>query len=91
MGNAHTHRVADILDPANRPASAQMKGDGVQAAKNGVPLLAFDSQNVQAFVPHQGPMGPYATPKDNIAPTADLYNNNFSILRTALELFGGKK
>jgi len=90
IGDAHTHQVADLYPDANRDASVQMRGDGLKAAAAGVPLFTIDSKNVDAFVPHQGPMGNYVTPKDNIATTPALNNNNFSILRSALQYFGGK-
>lgn len=91
IGDAHTHQVADIGDPRNRDASAQMRGDGMQPAKSGVPLFTIDSQNVDAFSPQKGPMGNYTKPMNNIATTPDLNKDNFSILRTALQYFGGKK
>lgn len=91
IGDAHTHQVADIMDDRNRDASVQMGGDGKSAAAAGVPLLTIDSQNVDAFVPKKGIMGNYVVPNNNIATTPDLNNNKFSILRTALEYFGGKR
>jgi RHS repeat-associated protein len=91
IGDAHTHQVADIMDDRNRDASAQMQGDGAAAKSAGVPLFTIDSKNVDAFVPQKGMMGTTVTPKNNIATTSDLNNNKFSILRTALEYFGGKR
>lgn len=91
IGDVHTHQVADIMDDRNRNASAQMQGDGASAKSAGVPLFTIDSQNVDAFVPRIGMMGTTVSPKDNIATTPDLNNNKFSILRTALEYFGGKR
>ena len=90
IGDAHTHQVADIMDDRNRDASAQMQGDGASARKVGLPLFTIDSQNVDAFVPSKGMMGTTVSPKNNIATTPDLNNNKFSILRTALQYFGGK-
>jgi hypothetical protein len=90
IGDAHTHQVADLFDDRNRQATAQMGGDGKKALANGIPLFTIDSKNVDAFVPQKGPMGTYVSPKDNISTTQDLNNNNFSILRTALQYFGGK-
>ena len=91
IGDAHTHQVADLSDDRNRDASSQMGGDGRKAAAAGVPLFTIDSKNVDAFVPQKGPLGTYVAPKDNISTTQDLNNNNFSILRTALQYFGGKQ
>ncbi len=91
IGDAHTHQVADIFADGNRDASAQMPGDGKAARSAGVPLFTIDSKNVDAFVPQKGIMGTTVTPKDNISTTPDLYNNKFSILRAALEYFGGKR
>ncbi len=91
IGDAHTHQVADIMDDRNRDASAQMQGDGVSAQKVGLTLFTIDSQNVDAFVPSKGMMGTTVSPKDNISTTPDLNNNKFSILRTALQYFGGKR
>jgi RHS repeat-associated protein len=91
IGDAHFHQVADIMDDRNRDAFAQMKGDGAAAKSAGVPLFTIDSQNVDAFVPRKGMMGTTVSPKDNIATTPDLNNNKFSILRAALEYFGGKR
>jgi hypothetical protein len=90
IGDAHTHQIADISDPGNRDANAQIMGDGQSAKNAGVPLFMIDSQNVDAMIPRKGMMGPYVVPKDNIANTQDLYNNKFSILRKALEYYGGK-
>jgi len=90
IGDAHTHQVADIMDDRNRDASSQMQGDGASARKVGLPLFTIDSQNVDAFVPSKGMMGITVLPKNNIANTPDLNNNKFSILRTALQYFGGK-
>ena len=90
IGDAHTHQIADIEDPRNREASAQMRGDGKQAAGGDTPLFTIDSQNVDAFVPKKGVMGSYVKPLDNISTTSDLNNNKFSIIRTALQFFGGK-
>jgi len=36
-------------------------------------------------------MGTSMQPRNDMAPTSSLYNGNFSILKTALEIFGGKK
>ncbi|WP_431213799.1 hypothetical protein ACQ86N_02545 [Puia sp. P3] len=90
IGDAHTHQVADLSDDRNRDASSQMGGDGAKARAAGLPLFTIDSKNVDAFVPRSGPMGTYVKPMDNIATTPALNNNNFSILRTALQYFGGK-
>jgi RHS repeat-associated protein len=91
LADAHTHQVADILDDRNRDASAQMNGDGAAARKAGHTLFTIDSKNIDSFVPKTGVMGTYVTPNNNISNTSNLYNNTFSILRTALEYFGGKK
>ncbi len=91
IGDAHTHQIADIMDDRNRDASTQMGGDGKSAAAAGVPLFTIDSQNVDAFVPKKGMMGNYVVPNNNIGTTPDLNSNKFSILRTALEYFGGKR
>ncbi len=96
IGDAHNHQVADYFDakdPGNtgREASSQSAGDGKAAIKTGLPAFTIDSKNVDAHIPKTGPMGKYAAPVNNIANTQDLYNNNFSILRTALEYFGGKR
>jgi len=54
-------------------------------------LFTIDSKNVDAFFPKTGGVrGSYAVPKDNIANTQHLNNNNFSTLPTALEYFGGR-
>ncbi|WP_343673624.1 hypothetical protein [Chitinophaga sp.] len=90
LADAHTHQIADISDSRNRDANAQMGGDGAAARKAGVPLLMIDSQNVDAMIPKKGMGGTYVVPKDNVGKTQDLYNNKFSILRTALEYYGGK-
>ncbi len=91
IGDAHTHQVADIMDDKNRDASAQMTGDGVSARRAGVPVFTIDSENVDAFVPKKGIMGTQVVPNNNISNTSDLFNNNFSILRAALEYFGGRR
>ena len=90
LGDAHTHQVADILDERNRNAEVQLAGDGKAAGKVGLPLFTIDSENIDAFIPKKLLMGPTVLPKDNIGVTSDLYDNKFSILRTALEYFGGK-
>jgi len=92
IGDAHNHQVADIFDSRNREASAQMSGDGKSASSAGVPLFTIDSQNVDAFVPRKGGMaGNYVSPQNNIANTSEVFSGKFSILRAALEYFGGKK
>jgi RHS repeat-associated protein len=91
IGDTHTHQVADIMDDRNRDASAQMQGDGASARKVGLPLFTIDFQNVDAFVPRKDMMGTTVSPMNNIGITPDLNNNKFSILRTALEFFGGKR
>jgi hypothetical protein len=89
IGDAHTHQVADLYPDSYRDVAAQDRGDGAKVAANGVPLFTIDSKHVDVFVPSKqsfsGRVG-----MDNIAPTQSLFNNNFSILRTALALFGGK-
>ncbi|TXJ24897.1 MAG: hypothetical protein E6Q24_15225 [Chitinophagaceae bacterium] len=89
LGDAHTHQVADLFPDSYREASFQDRGDGSKVAGNKVPLFTIDSKNVDAFVPSPGTMSGRSA-KDNIAPTSNLFNNNFSILRTALEYFGKK-
>jgi hypothetical protein len=92
IGDAHTHQIADLSDDRNRNAAVQAMGqDGPAAKQAGVPLFTIDSRNVDALVPVKGMMGTSVQARDNIATTPNLFNNNFSILRTALEIFGGKK
>lgn len=93
IGDAHTHQIADLPgfdNPLNRDIANQT-GDNMGARASGRTLFTIDSQNVDALVPTKGPMGTYVQPRNDIAPTANLYNGNFSILKTALEIFGGKK
>jgi hypothetical protein len=66
-------------------------GDGDAALGSGKPVIAYDSQHVDAQIPRKGMMGPFVSSKDNISTTQNLYNNSFSILRTALEYYGGKR
>lgn len=89
IGDAHTHQVADLSPDSYRDASFQDRGDGSKVKAAGVPLFTIDSKNVDAFVPNPSSMSG-RTPKDNIGSTPDLFNGNFSILRTALEYFGKK-
>jgi hypothetical protein len=89
LGDAHTHQIADLADPRNRNIATQTIDMGA-AKSTGKPVFTIDSQNVDVAVPGRGMAGPYSTPRDNIAPTQNLYNNSFSILRTALQIFGGK-
>ncbi len=89
IGDAHTHQVADLFPDSYREASFQDRGDGSKVKAAGVPLFTIDSKNVDAFVPSPGSMSGRVA-KDNIATTPNLFNNNFSILRTALEYFGKK-
>jgi RHS repeat-associated protein len=93
LGDAHTHQVADLLEKTNpniRDAKEQAEGDGVAAKHTGRPVFSIDSQNIDVHVPKIGIMGKYVSSKDNIAPTQNLYNGQFSILRKALEYYGGK-
>ncbi|MBX2925910.1 MAG: hypothetical protein KF746_27185 [Chitinophagaceae bacterium] len=90
IGDAHTHQVADLHDPRNRDISVQT-GDMNAAKTTGRPVFTIDSQNVDVAVPRSSIMGRTVVPVDNIAPTKQLFNNNFSILKTALEFFGGKR
>jgi hypothetical protein len=91
LGDAHTHQVADISDPRNRDINNQPVDIGA-ARTTGRPVFTIDSQHVDAAIPKKGGMaGTYVNTYDNLAPTSNLYNNSFSILRTALEFFGGKK
>lgn len=91
LGDAHTHQVADLFsNPANRNIANQT-GDNAAAKATGRILFTIDSQNVDALVPGKSMMGPYVQPRNDISTTQNLYNGNFSILKTALELFGGKK
>lgn len=91
LGDAHTHQIADLADPRNRNINVQT-GDLNAARATGLPVFTIDSEHVDAAVKRKGGMaGTYIKTYDNMAPTTNLYNNSFSILKSALELFGGKK
>ncbi|WP_206513855.1 DUF6443 domain-containing protein [Pseudoflavitalea rhizosphaerae] len=92
LGDAHTHQIADLPgmdDPRNRDIGIQ-PGDNAAARSTGRALFTIDSRNVDVLVPKKGMMGTNIQPRNDIAPTGNLYNGSFSILRTALEIFGGK-
>lgn len=92
LGDAHTHQIADLPgmdDPRNRDIGIQ-SGDNAAARSTGRALFTIDSRNVDVLVPKKGMMGTNIQPRNDIALTGNLYNGSFSILRAALEIFGGK-